>query len=880
MLFEHIIERKGIPHQMTRPNAEAHLVVCRPFLPERDFEGKVMHFFFAEKSAFDRDGFAQVAEAYSMVYVEQTLEDLFKEYSEPLKTRIRYIPDFVEDRVNQPKKGIALLASNDTHVNFMLPIASALGNVLFLVPDRRNKDEAAIARLEKAGVPYVEVNYHATELPILDDRNVGIVFCGADWTSEFIAVKRCIGARSIVTVALQEGPQDWHMRFRHNGVIKVQNHYRNADVLCAQGAVTLQLIRPKFMVITGNPKIDSFTDKKNNGSPRVFINCNFTYINTKPKYENNREMWLAQAVKACEKLNLPYVISQHPRDDGDIQDPNLIASHADIVADQLKQCSIVISRFSSISYEALALGLESVYFNPHLEPMATFNSEKDGTVPVVFNVGELVKALEKHKIGERTTMEAKRLFLRRHVGPLNGSCLSRITAILNSLSQNIVTGKPQTYTEAKSIPKKTQDPKGTVAIFSKMPATGYSGGRYHAMMKAEGFATAGYRVFMVMDNYPVFFHDFRMLLKHQSIEVVLSRDFQPNFPVDADLDLVICVPGMDKSHLLYYGALEAARRYDAKLALLNFESPDWFNEMSPTPRDESFWMQWDWISRYCDAIVSSTEESTRRARHYYLQVPEDVLFTTCSPSINSVVADVVPIQKKERRIFSPTRFVRGEHKGGLQIPDLITEAWRGFTLVLLVGATPPKDFLEDLDKNARKHGVTYELLSNSSDFEKFTELKRACLTIYPSSFEGYGYPPIESLYCGTPCICFDLPVFRETCGDSVMTVPIGDWKAYRQRIDQHLREYNEGSLGQKSDLFAAVERLARIEHYAERLDRLFNEIHGGDSAFGQKIAALRNAANPLHDEPQSRIHRKYSKIPRAVVELARKLAKPFLNWIR
>ncbi|MDX1411549.1 MAG: glycosyltransferase, partial [Nitrospirales bacterium] len=377
----------------------------------------------------------------------------------------------------------------------------------------------------------------------------------------------------------------------------------------------------------------------------------------------------------------------------------------------------------------------------------------------------------------------------------------------------------------------------------------------------------------VMNNYPMFFKDFLTLEKHQSIEVVLSRDFQPSLPLDANLDLVICVPSMDKRPTIYYGALDIARRHEAKLALLNFETPNWFNAMSPVPRDASLWMQWDWISQYCDAIISSTEEGGRQARSYFTHAPDGVLFTVCPPSINSVVADAVPKKEKERRIFVPTRFSFAEHKGGQQIPDMITESWRGVALVVLGGGTPPKRFLRDLKKKARKYGVTYELLSNLSDHEKFTELKRACLTLYPSFFEGYGYPPIESLYCGTPCICFDLPVFRETCGDAVMTVPVGDWNAFRQQIDECLRGFNKGRRGDGSDLSAAVERLAKIDHYSQRVKCLFEDICFEEAASGQKIAALRKAADPLQYEPVRRKAECLGGSFRSVVGLARKLTK-------
>ncbi len=35
-----------------------------------------------------------------------------------------------------------------------------------------------------------------------------------------------------------------------------------------------------------------------------------------------------------------------------------------------------------------------------------------------------------------------------------------------------------------------------------------------------------------------------------------------------------------------------------------------------------------------------------------------------------------------------------------------------------------------------------------------------------ADFEGFGYPPVESLFCGTPVVVSDIPTYRETLGDA------------------------------------------------------------------------------------------------------------------
>lgn len=43
----------------------------------------------------------------------------------------------------------------------------------------------------------------------------------------------------------------------------------------------------------------------------------------------------------------------------------------------------------------------------------------------------------------------------------------------------------------------------------------------------------------------------------------------------------------------------------------------------------------------------------------------------------------------------------------------------------------------------------------------------ATLLIYPSLYEGFGFPPLEAMACGCPALVSELPVFREVYGEAV-----------------------------------------------------------------------------------------------------------------
>jgi glycosyltransferase involved in cell wall biosynthesis len=66
--------------------------------------------------------------------------------------------------------------------------------------------------------------------------------------------------------------------------------------------------------------------------------------------------------------------------------------------------------------------------------------------------------------------------------------------------------------------------------------------------------------------------------------------------------------------------------------------------------------------------------------------------------------------------------------------------------------------------------------------------RRAALVLLPSEREGFGLPVIESMACGTPIICSDLPVLREVGGVAAEYCRVDDSSQWAMRIDALLTE--------------------------------------------------------------------------------------------
>ncbi len=84
------------------------------------------------------------------------------------------------------------------------------------------------------------------------------------------------------------------------------------------------------------------------------------------------------------------------------------------------------------------------------------------------------------------------------------------------------------------------------------------------------------------------------------------------------------------------------------------------------------------------------------------------------------------------------------------------------------------------------------LLSNIDDRDLGTAYSGAAGFIFPSLYEGFGIPLLESMVCNTPIICSDIPVFHEVAADGALYFDPHDDEslpeAMVQILDDQLRQ--------------------------------------------------------------------------------------------
>ncbi|MFX0029667.1 MAG: glycosyltransferase family 4 protein [Candidatus Hermodarchaeota archaeon] len=60
--------------------------------------------------------------------------------------------------------------------------------------------------------------------------------------------------------------------------------------------------------------------------------------------------------------------------------------------------------------------------------------------------------------------------------------------------------------------------------------------------------------------------------------------------------------------------------------------------------------------------------------------------------------------------------------------------------------------------------------------------------IFPSLYEGYGFPGLEAASCGTPVICTDIPIFREIYQDFPYYFPLRDYRALASNVINNIKD--------------------------------------------------------------------------------------------
>lgn len=317
------------------------------------------------------------------------------------------------------KTDVLFMPHSAYHVRHMLEVAVELESrdvtCVFVDSTSEYRDQGVRTELQDAKRDFV--SYSSLVLGQFEPK---AVVCMCDWDVPIQRVIKAAKHLGIPTIGIVEGVQD----FSDADTGRARKAYKTVDHILLPGEFDLKYFPDEVQStqVVGLARLDDLRAWKREEpvQKKVIINVNFTYN----VLEDRREDWLEEVVQACEELGVDYTISKHPADRANLEMYEL--SDAPLY-DLLKEGGCLVSRFSSVILESLALGIPAVYHNSidekvdkFFEPLGAF--EKSETRE------ELKQAIARClELDQTAVRKQAKPFLDRHCGfdlPLSSTHLT------------------------------------------------------------------------------------------------------------------------------------------------------------------------------------------------------------------------------------------------------------------------------------------------------------------------------------------------------------------------------------------------------------------------------------------------------------------------
>ena len=163
--------------------------------------------------------------------------------------------------------------------------------------------------------------------------------------------------------------------------------YRTVDVVLGQGANDVRSLAGVDVQVVGNSRLERLWHAPATAvsGQRAVVNYNFTF----GVLTEHQDAWIDSVTDAMARAGQEFVVSLHPNQRLNKPLPNTTERPMRF---ELLRSSLLVSRFSTVPFEAMARGVPFIYHNPHGELVPTF-ADAQGAFLISRSADELAKAV-------------------------------------------------------------------------------------------------------------------------------------------------------------------------------------------------------------------------------------------------------------------------------------------------------------------------------------------------------------------------------------------------------------------------------------------------------------------------------------------------------
>lgn len=257
-------------------------------------------------------------------------------------------------------------------------------------------------------------------------RHLAGVVVMNDWGGQWHPIVEHANDLGVPTFGKVEGAQD----FRDDDAHRVRGAYTWVGTVLAQGQNDVDALPNQRTSIVSNSRLEKIWlhPDRNVQNELAVVNLNFTF----GVLDDARDYWIGSVDQAMKQVGMDYVVSLHPEERDRYEGRYPIATEP--MRHLLTKATVLVSRFSTVPFEAMARGVPFVYHNPHGERMPTFQNPA-GAFDVTASADELAQALERSRFEQETFRDRSAQFFLRQVAvdPARRSAQRAAEAIARTL---------------------------------------------------------------------------------------------------------------------------------------------------------------------------------------------------------------------------------------------------------------------------------------------------------------------------------------------------------------------------------------------------------------------------------------------------------------